>query len=130
MHLLDLRITKYLLEFTHTYLQQKVGGKTVKLMDYRLSAISRYLDLIILKNGLKNISRFIANDYYNIIKVMIFVIDNLYDNYQKGGIPCDILCNIFNIYLDMYMMLRQKSFTDMNLAELQVNIKTFNINII
>jgi hypothetical protein len=121
MHLLDLGITKYLLEFTRVYLQQKVGGKAVKTMDHRLSAIPRYPGLIILKNGLENISRFTANDYRNIMKVIIFVIDNLYGNYKEGGIPCDRLCDMFHIYLDMYMMLRQESFTDMNLAELQVS---------
>jgi hypothetical protein len=121
MHLLDLGITKYLLEFTRMYLQQEVSGKAVKAMDHRLSAIPRYPGLIILKNGLENISRFTANDYRNIMKVIIFVIDNLYENYKKGGIPCERLCDMFYIYLDMYMRLRQESFTDMKLAELQVS---------
>jgi hypothetical protein len=30
MHMLDLGITKYLLEFTRAYLQQNIGGKAVK----------------------------------------------------------------------------------------------------
>ena len=122
MHMLDLGITKYLLEFTREYLQQKVSGRVVKEMDHRLCAIPRYPGLIILKNGLENISRFTANDYRNIMKVIIFVIDNLYRDYKDGGIPCDSLCNVFHIYLMMYMKLCQKSFTDMELAELQVNI--------
>ena len=123
MHMLDLGITKYLLEFTREYLQQKVSGRAVKEMDHRLCAIPRYPGLIILKNGLENISRFTANDYRNIMKVIIFVINNLYnENYKDGKIPCDSLCNVFHIYLMMYMKLRQESFTDMELAELQVNI--------
>ena len=32
------------------------------------------------------------------------------------------LCEVFCIYLKMYMMLRQESFTNVDLAELQVNI--------
>jgi hypothetical protein len=106
MHMLDLGITKYLLEFTREYLQQKVSGRVVKEMDHRLCAIPRYPGLIILKNGLENISRFTANDYRNIMKVIIFVIDNLYRDYKDGGIPCDSLCNVFHIYLMMYMKLR------------------------
>src|SRR5947207_15666407 len=51
MHMLDLRITKYLLEFTRAYLQQNVSGKAVKEIDHRLCAIPRYSGLIILKNG-------------------------------------------------------------------------------
>ena len=82
MHMLDLGITKYLLEFTREYLQQKVSGRAV---DHRLCAIPRYPGLIILKNGLENISRFTANDYRNIMKVIIFVIDNLYNKNYKDG---------------------------------------------
>ena len=63
MHLLDLGITKYLLEFTRIYLQQKVGMEAIKQMDLRLSGIPRYPGLIIIKNGLENVSRFTANDY-------------------------------------------------------------------
>ena len=74
------------------------------------------------KNGLENVSKFTANDYRNIMKVMIFVIDNLYENYKEGGILCERLCKVFHIYLIMYMKMRQESFTDMDLAELQVNI--------
>ena len=62
MHLLDLGITKYLLEFTRAFLQQKVSHKSVKEMDHRLCAIPRYPGLIILKNGLENVSKFTAND--------------------------------------------------------------------
>ena len=122
MHMLDLGITKYLLEFTREYLQSKVSNKAVKEMDHRLCAIPRYPGLIVVKNGLENVSRFTANDYRNIMKVMIFVIDNLYGNYKEGGIPCERLCEVFHIYLMMYMKMRQESFTDMDLAELQVNI--------
>ena len=39
MHLLDLGITKYLLEFTREYLQQKTNNKSVKEMDNRLCVI-------------------------------------------------------------------------------------------
>jgi hypothetical protein len=120
MHMLDLGITKYLLEFTRTYLQKKVSSKAVKEMDHRLCAIPRYQGLTILKNGLENVSKFTANDYRNIMKVIIFVLDNLYDDYNEGGIPCERLCNIFYKYLKMYMMLRQERFTEVDLTKLEV----------
>ena len=128
MHMLDLGITKYLLEFTREYLQQKVNAKAVKEMDHRLCEIPRYPGLIILKNGLENVSKFTANDYRNIMKVIIFVTDNLYEDYKEGGIPCERLCRMFCLYLKMYMVLRQELFTEMELEELQVNIiKIFNV---
>ena len=122
MHMLDLGITKYLLEFTREYLQRKVNAKAVKEMDHRFCKIPRYLGLIIFKNGLENVSKFTANNYRNIIKVIIFVIDNLYEEYKEGGMPCKRLCTIFHKYLIMYMKLRQESFTDTELTELEVNI--------
>jgi hypothetical protein len=71
---------------------------------------------------LENVSKFTANDYRNIMKVIIFVIDNLYNNHKEGEIPCERLCKIFYMYLKMYMKLRQESFTNPDLTELEVNI--------
>jgi len=106
MHMLNLRITKYLLEFTREYLQQRVNVKAVKDMDHRLCAIPRYPGLIIVKNGLENISKFTTNDYRNIMKVIIFVIDNLYENYKEREILCERLYNVFFIYLMIYIKLQ------------------------
>jgi hypothetical protein len=58
------------------------------------------------------------------MKVIVFVIDNLYENYEDG-FSCKRLCNVFCIYLKMYIMLRQESFTNMDLAELQAYITEF-----
>jgi len=120
MHMLNLGITKYLLEFTRAFLQQKVSNRAVREMDLRLCAIPRHPDLIILKIGLENVSKFTANDYCNIIKVIIFVIDNLYDNHKEDGILCKRLCNVFYHYLTIYIKMYQESFTDADLEELQV----------
>jgi hypothetical protein len=122
MHLLDLEITKYLIEFTRELLQRKVDNIAIKDMDHRLYAIPQYPGLIILKNGLENISKFTVNDYRNIMKVFIFIIDDLYDNYKEGEISCKRLCKIIHKYLVMYIKLRQKLFTDTELIELEVNI--------
>ena len=62
-------------------------------MDCRLCVIPRYPGLIILKNGLENILKFTANDYRNIMKVIVFIIDNLYENYEDE-FSCKRLCNI------------------------------------
>src|SRR5436309_11639987 len=127
MHMFDLEITKYLIKFICTYLQQKVNNKAVKEMDHRLCAIPRHPGLIILKNGLENVSKFIANDYCNIMKVIIFVIDNLYENYNESGILCKSLCDVFYTYLKMYMVLRQETFTDLDLEILEVNYLKKNV---
>ena len=118
IHHLDLGLFRYQIEYIYELLKLQHGNMLVEEVDRRLSAIPRYPGLKIFSNGLQSIVRLIANEYRSLMKIMLFVIDNLYDNYQKEKIPCKRLCNIFNIYLDMYMMLRQESFTDMRLAEL------------
>ena len=57
------------------------------------------------------------------MKVIIFVIDNLYDNHKEDGISCERLCNVFYRYLTMYIKMHQESFTDADLEELQVKYK-------
>ena len=137
MHLLDLGITKYLLEFTRIYLQQKVGMEAIKQMDLQLSGIPRYPELIIIKNSLENVFRFTTNDYQNSMKIIIFIMDNLYVEYWEDGISCERLCSVFYKYLKMYMILWQESFTDVDLQELEVIIAhsllrlqyfTYNLN--
>ena len=66
---------------------------------------------------MKNVIQFFATIFPFFI---IFVIDNLYTNYKKDGISCEKLCNVFHLYLTMYMKLRQESFTDMGIMELEV----------
>ena len=121
MHLLDLGISKYLLEFTWTYIQQKVGMITIKKMDLWLHIIFQYQELVIIKNNLENILWFTANDYCNIMKMIIFIIDNLFVEYKDGGVPCERLCEIFCKYMEIYIKTHQESFTDDDLTKLEIS---------
>src|SRR6266480_598498 len=100
----------------YMHLQQKVNNKAVKEMDHRLCAIPRYPGLIVLKNGLENISKFTANDYRNIMKVIVFVIDNLYENYEDGfgritGVYNWILSRICHVIFRLFFESLQNSKT-------------------
>ena len=55
------------------------GNSLVDEMDRRLAKIPRFNNLKIFKNGLQSISRLTANEYRDLMKVMVFVIDNLYN---------------------------------------------------
>ncbi len=52
-------------------------------MNYHLAIISHYLDLKFFSKGLQLIVRLTASEYQSLMKVMIFVIDNLYDKNDK-----------------------------------------------
>ena len=79
MHHLDLGLFQYQIIFTRDFLKMQHGNSLVDEMDRRLAKIPRFTNLKIFKNGLQSISRLTANEYHDLIKVMVFVIDNLYN---------------------------------------------------
>jgi hypothetical protein len=83
MHHLDLGLFRYQVEFTCEILKLQHSGALVDELNYRLSEIPHYQDLKIFSNGLQ-IARLTANEYRNLMKVMVFVLDNLYSKNDKG----------------------------------------------
>ncbi|RGB30185.1 hypothetical protein C1646_765685 [Rhizophagus diaphanus] len=59
-------------------------------LDHRLAAIPRFSELKIFGSGLQSIARLTADEYHNLMKVMVFVVDNLYkentNNIQQRSI--------------------------------------------
>ncbi len=53
-------------------------------MDHCLAAILHYPGLKIFFNSLKSIARLIASEYHDLMKVIIFVVDNLYEKNTKN----------------------------------------------
>ncbi|RIA85277.1 hypothetical protein C1645_741700 [Glomus cerebriforme] len=53
-------------------------------LDNRLAQISRFSDLKIFKNDLKNIKRFIADDFWNMMKVFLFIIKGIIIKHQES----------------------------------------------
>ena len=83
MHHLDLGLFRYHIEYTYELLKLQHGNVLVEEVDRCLSAISRYPGLKIFANGLQSIARLTANEYRSLMKVMLFVIDNLYVGNDK-----------------------------------------------
>ena len=75
---LDLGLFHYQIEYTQELLRMQYGRSLVDKLDCRLAAIPRFPGLKIFTNGLQTISRLTANEYRDLMKVMIFVVDNLY----------------------------------------------------
>ena len=55
------------------------GKSLVDELDCQLAVIPKFPEIKIFANGLQSISRLTANEYRNLMKIMIFVVDNLYD---------------------------------------------------
>ena len=83
MHHLDLGLFRYQIEYTYELLKLQHGNVLVEEVDRHLFTISRYPGLKIFANGLQSIVGLTANEYRSLMKVILFVIDNLYVGNDK-----------------------------------------------
>lgn len=119
MHTLDLGLFKYMLDYTKALLLDQCGSRIWVIVEQRLASIPRYSGLKIMKNGL-DIMRMTANDYRNIMKVIIFVLDNLYMEQRDPGVTNEDLVNVFYHFNKMYMATRLESYSKADCDKLQV----------
>jgi hypothetical protein len=123
MHHLDLGLFRYQVEFTCEILKLQHNGALVDELNYRLSEIPRYQDLKIFSNGLQ-IARLTANEYRNLMKVMVFVLDNLYSKNDKGVdnfISNNDLVKLYVSWNEMYILSRSEEFSESDLVKFKVS---------
>jgi len=92
-------------------------------MDHRLAVIPRFPKIKIFKNGLQSISRLTADEYRNLMKIMIFVVDNLYKENTKNVenfIKNQKLTELYEKWNEMYIFSRYEIFKESNLNKFQV----------
>ncbi|GES98220.1 hypothetical protein GLOIN_2v1783703 [Rhizophagus clarus] len=122
MHHLDLGLFRYQIIFTCDILksQHVNGNKLVEEVDRRLAAISRFPGIKIFSNGLQSIARLTASEYRSLMKVMIFVIDNLYDennNEVDNFVNNDDLTKLYEYWNEMYILSRYEEFSESDLKK-------------
>jgi hypothetical protein len=123
MHHLDLGLFHYQIDFTKKLIKAQHESFLVDEMDRRLAAIPRYPGLKIFSNGLQSIARLTANEYRDLMKVMIFVVDNLYSKNTKNienFIKNKDLAELYKKWIDMYMLSRYEIFKESDLDKLKV----------
>jgi len=86
MHHLDLGLFNYQMTYTREMLKALCSQVAVDELDNRLAKIPRFPGLKIFKNGLKNIKRFTADEFRNMMKVMLFVIEGIFIKHHKSSI--------------------------------------------
>ena len=124
MHHLDLDLFNYQIEFTREYLKNICGTSTVNEMDRRLSNIPRFSGLKIFSHEIQSIARLTANEYRDLMKIIIFVIDNLYsDNIQnaKYYVSNRELTSLYEEWNEMYAMSRYEEFSESDLNKFKVS---------
>lgn len=124
MHHLDLGLFNYQITFTCEILKLQHGNILVNKIDRRLAAIPRFPDLKIFSNGLQSIARLTANEYRSLMKVMIFAVDNLFDDYNnevENFVSNDDLTKLYECWNEMYILSRSEEFSESDLVKFNVS---------
>ena len=126
MHHLDLGLFVYQITFTYEILKSQHNNDNILVdkINRRLAAIPRFPDLKIFSNGLQSIARLTANEYRSLMKVMIFVVDNLYDgnnNAVKNFVTNDDLTKLYKSWNKMYILSRFEEFSENDLEKFNVS---------
>ena len=90
MHHLDLGLFNYQMTYTRGLLKSLCGQVAVNELDNHLSSILRFPELKIFKHGLENIKRFTADEFRNMMKVFLFVVEGIIIKHHKTSIRINI----------------------------------------
>jgi hypothetical protein len=126
MHHLDLGLFNYQVTFTRELLKELCGQVAVNELDNRLSSIPRFPGLKIFKNGLENIKRFTANEFRNMMKVFLFVIEGIIKKHHKSTVANvanrydNALVDVYYRWNQMYLYSRRELFTKTDLEKFEV----------
>ncbi|RHZ81979.1 hypothetical protein Glove_115g40 [Diversispora epigaea] len=111
---LDLGLYRYQIEFTKKLLFEAEGRSLVDKMNRRITLIPRYSELKIFSGGLQSIALLTADNYRNIMKVMVFVVDDLLNK---------DLSEVYVKWNEMYLLSRQETFKESDLKNFQEAIE-------
>ena len=135
MHHLDLGLFNYQVTYTRELLKELCGQIAVDELDNRLANIPRFPGLKIFKNGLENIKRFTADEFRNMMKVFIFVIEGLIVKHHKATISENqviqadaALVNAYYHWNKMYLYSRREYFLESELNDFEVLYTILYIN--
>jgi hypothetical protein len=123
MHHLDLGLFHYQIEYT----RQLLPNVLVDELDHRLATIPRYPGLKIFSNGLQSIARLTADEYRNLMKGMVFAVDNLYNgNNKEEEIFINNLPKLYESWNEMYILSRYEKFSESDLANFKVSLNNIH----
>jgi len=122
MHYLDLGLFLYQIEYIREFLKNLHNTLNDEI-NWRLSKIPRFPGLKIFSHGIQSISRLTAKEYRDLMKIMVFVIDDIYqDNIQN--IKNKKLTILYKEWNKMYIISRYEEFGESDLIKFKV--KFFN----
>ena len=88
-----------------------------KVFDDHLRKIPRFPGLKLI-NKLGHLKMATASDYQNIIKIALFALDDIFDEWND--ITCDELCELYSKFSKMYVMSRKESYSENDIKNFEV----------
>ena len=123
MHHLDFDLFCYQIDFMREILRSQHNNALVDEIDFRIATIPHFPNLKIFSKGLQ-IAMLTANKYQSLIKQIIFVLDNLYNENDKGVdnfISNNELVKLYESWNKMYIISRSEEFSEDDLNKFQVS---------
>jgi hypothetical protein len=122
LHHLDLGLFHYQIKYTKQLLGEQCGKSLLNEIDRRIATIPRFPGLKIFTNGIQSIARLTANEFRNLMKIMIFVVDNLYENNEnvENFVKNEDLAKLYEAWNEMYAISRYENFKENDLVKFRV----------
>ncbi|RGB26279.1 hypothetical protein C1646_770629 [Rhizophagus diaphanus] len=120
MHLQEIGLFSYMLDYTRNMIAQQCGNQFLTKMDNRLGTITPYNNLRILSKGYQQGVKFTGAEMRDVMKIIVFVLDELYaiDN----GISCIKLIKCYIKFIKMYKTSKKEKFNESELKSFEHEI--------
>ena len=135
MHHLDLGLFRYQVTYTRDMLKSICGQIAIDDFDQCLAEIPRYPGLKVFKKGLGNIKQFTADEFRNMMKVLVFVVDGLIVKHRKSSMSFNTAKHLDNALVElyvswnkMYLFSQRDSFSDTGLVEFKECLFIVSVN--
>ncbi|RHZ48106.1 hypothetical protein Glove_558g12 [Diversispora epigaea] len=123
MHHLDLGLFHYQLSFTKALILEQCEKSFIDKINNRIKLIPHYQDLKSFSNGFLHLTLLTASEYRSLMKIIIFIVDNLYqDSKRPNFIKNNKITEIYLKWNKMYLLSRKENYEESDITCLQESI--------
>ncbi|RHZ47345.1 hypothetical protein Glove_585g31 [Diversispora epigaea] len=123
MHHLDLGLFQHQLNFTKILINKQCGKSFIDKMNNRVKLIHHYKDLKSFPNGFLHLTLLTASEYRSLMKIMIFIVDELYeDSGSLNFIKNNKITEVYLKWNKMYLLSRKENYEKSDVTLLQESI--------
>ncbi|RHZ87011.1 hypothetical protein Glove_41g45 [Diversispora epigaea] len=123
MHHFDLGLFHYQLSFTKALILEQCEKSFIDKMNNRIKLIPHYQDLKSFSNGFLHLTLLTASEYRSLMKIMIFIVDNLYQDFKRPNfIKNNKITEIYLKWNKMYLLSRKENYEESDITCLQESI--------